>query len=259
MQYTLSKEEQISKGIYKITNLINGDFYIGSTLRTFHIRYANYKSSYKRYKEGVTRAFHPYLFNAYNKYGYENFEFSIVEIINGDKKEILNREEYYINTLKPVYNICKRPTVGGSPNSGRKLSPEWKNKIGEKSKLYKHSDTEEVLKKVTQKNKDTSSLYRVWNKDREYIGSLIDCTKFIPIDVVQLLRWYNKECNSREGWQVEKLKSQKKRIKVKFETGDITFNSFGECDRYLNMWRGYTSTKTLRDELLMDKYEYEIT
>lgn len=259
MQYNLTKEEQISKGIYKITNLINGDFYIGSTLRTFHVRYANYKSSYKRYKEGFVRAFHPYLFNAFDKYGHENFEYSVVEVSTEDKNSILLREEYFIAILKPVYNICKRPSRGGSPNSGRKLSKEWKQKIAEKSKLYKHTDNKEVYDRVIKKNKDTSSIYKVSKEGKEFTGSFIDCCNYIGIEQTRLHSWFSGKTTNNEGWSIERLKTQKKKIKVKFETGDVTFNSFGECDRYLNMWRGYTSTKTLRDELLMDKYEYEIT
>ena len=258
MQYLMSSDDAKLKGVYKITNTINGDCYIGSTTRTFHIRYSNYKSSYKRYKEGNTRAFHPYLFNAFNKYGYENFTFEIVEYSEGTEKEVRLLEEQYIKELKPVYNICQRPSRGGSPNSGRKLTQEWKDRIGKKAKLYKHSDNKETYERIAKKNKDTSSIYKVWRNGEEFTGSLIDCSKFVNKDPALLFKWINGNYNSKEGWHIEKLKPQKKSIKVKIENKEETFNSYGECDRYFNMWRGYTSTKTLRGELLMDKYEYEI-
>ena len=39
------------------------------------------------------------------KYGIENFQFEIVEECL--KSELLNREQYYLDTLNPKYNICK--------------------------------------------------------------------------------------------------------------------------------------------------------
>jgi len=258
MKYQMTKEESLLKGIYQITNLINGDFYIGSTKRNFHARYASYKSSYKRHLEDNLKAFHPYLFNAFKKYGYENFEFKILESLFGDVYEIRVKEEEYIKVFQPVYNICQYPSKGGSPNLGRKLSEEWKKKISEKSKLYKHSDNKETIEKVTLKNKNTSSVYRVWNKNTEFVGSLIDCAMFTNRNFTQLLRWVDGVCKSKEGWKIKKLRSQKKKINVFLDNENKTFESFGECDRYFDMWRGYTSTKTLQKELLMDKYEYEI-
>ena len=61
------------------------------------------------------------------------------------------------------------------------------------------------------------------------------------------------------GWFITQATTQKKKIKVVFENNTIIFNSFNECDRYLNMWRGYTSTIVTRKiTLLKDKYRYEI-
>lgn len=63
------------------------------------------------------------LHNAFKKYDISNFKFEILEIIE-DKSIIRLREEFYIKTLNPKYNICKEPSKGGSPNLGRKLSKE---------------------------------------------------------------------------------------------------------------------------------------
>ena len=81
---------------------------------------------------GVYRIGVGYIWDAYDKYGIESFKVEILEVLN-DKShyEILEREEYYIQTLNPVYNVCKFPTVSGKPNLGKKLSEEWKQKIGE--------------------------------------------------------------------------------------------------------------------------------
>jgi group I intron endonuclease len=57
------------------------------------------------------------------KYGYSSFKLEILEYC--DKKDLLNREQYYMDTLKPEYNILK---VAGSP-LGYKHSTEALEKI----------------------------------------------------------------------------------------------------------------------------------
>ena len=143
----ITKNKFKSVGIYKITNIKNGHFYIGSSDRNFRERFKEHCRYYEQYKEGNKRNMHPKLWAAYDKYGINNFKVEILEILDGKtSKEILIREEYYIQTLNPYYNICQFPSYGGKPNLGRKLTEEWKQHIGEKSKLYHHS--KETLKKV---------------------------------------------------------------------------------------------------------------
>lgn len=57
------------------------------------------------------------------KYGYNNFNLEILEYC--DKNILIEREQYYIDLLKPEYNICK--TAGSS--LGRKFSIDTKLKI----------------------------------------------------------------------------------------------------------------------------------
>jgi len=93
-------------GIYKITNIINGKFYIGSTTR-LSARKAEHKYRRKTY-EGNSA-----IKSAVLKYGEDNFTFTVLEVfefgewaIREYKDEILSaREQYYINTLNPQYNI----------------------------------------------------------------------------------------------------------------------------------------------------------
>lgn len=41
---------------------------------------------------------------------------------------------------------------------------------------------------------------------------------------------------------------------------EIIFNSYGECDRYFDMWKGYTSELLQKKskQLIKNKYDYEI-
>ncbi len=38
----------------------------------------------------------------------------------------------------------------------------------------------------------------------------------------------------------------------------MTFYSFGECDRYLEMWKGFTSTQVVNKKDKILNFEYEL-
>lgn len=93
-------------GIYKITNKVNGKFYIGSTTR-LNARKAEHRYRYKnKIGNSAIRC-------AVIKHGEENFIFEIIEefmFSDNFTKNYINeilesREQFYIDTLKPEYNI----------------------------------------------------------------------------------------------------------------------------------------------------------
>lgn len=82
-------------GIYCIKCLINKKVYIGSSIN-IESRIIHHKNCLKRNKHSN---FH--LQNSWNKYGEENFKFSVIEICN--KENLLEKENFYIkknNSLK---------------------------------------------------------------------------------------------------------------------------------------------------------------
>lgn len=92
-------------GVYKITNIINGKFYIGSS-KDIKYRWRQHK---KKLDEGIHG--NPHLQGAWNKYGGEkSFRFEIIEECSPDIQ--FEREQFYLNTLKPFdengYNIVRR-------------------------------------------------------------------------------------------------------------------------------------------------------
>lgn len=90
----------MKSGVYKILNLINGKFYIGSAI------YLNRRQA--QHKHLFVKGCHHsiYLQRSWNKYGMDNFEFHVVEYIENATKEILlEREQFYLDTLKPAYNV----------------------------------------------------------------------------------------------------------------------------------------------------------
>lgn len=86
----------IITGVYKITSP-SGNFYIGSS--------KNIKDRFRRHKHQLRTNTHKnfILQKAWNKYGdflYEIIEECVFEFL-------IEKEQYYINTLKPEYNISK--------------------------------------------------------------------------------------------------------------------------------------------------------
>ena len=81
-------------GVYKITNNVTGEFYIGSS-RNIMQRWAIHKSPSTWKKCPNNR-----LYLDFQSYGLENFDFEIIE----ETDDLKNREQYFINLLKPTYN-----------------------------------------------------------------------------------------------------------------------------------------------------------
>lgn len=123
-----------SKGalIYKIKNVINGDFYIGSTQNLVK-RYYTHLHDIRINKNRCVK-----LVRAVNKYKEENFIFEIIEKCNIDN--LLAREQYYLDTLNPKYNVAK---IAGS-NLGIKRTEEVKLK---KSIIQKENWNKEDYRK----------------------------------------------------------------------------------------------------------------
>lgn len=113
-------------GIYKIINTINNRIYIGSAFN-LNGRKSEHFSTLRKNKHRNSK-----LQNSYNKYGDENFLFEIIE--RCDKSILLEREQYYIDTLKPFFNICK---IAGN-TAGRKVSDSAKLKMSIAKKGIPH-------------------------------------------------------------------------------------------------------------------------
>lgn len=91
--------------IYKIQNLINGNVYIGQTVKSVEKRFQQHRNNYDK----------PYfsqliLYKAFKKYGLDNFSFEALEKVDNDKLD--EREKYWIDyydSYKNGYNM----TLGG--------------------------------------------------------------------------------------------------------------------------------------------------
>lgn len=101
----------MSIGVYKITNIINNKFYIGSS-KNIEKRLKNHFNNLKN-----NTHCNKHLQNAYNKYGKDAFISEILEITS--EYDLRSREDYYIKKTKCYdgnigYNIAKGAIGGGS-------------------------------------------------------------------------------------------------------------------------------------------------
>ena len=104
-------------GVYKITNPTNQDFYIGSAATSFYKRFINHRRLLNHNTNPCV-----FLQHAYNKYKSVDFIFEVLEVCS--KELCVQREQHYIDTLKPKYNVCKNAasTLGRRPTKAQRLN-----------------------------------------------------------------------------------------------------------------------------------------
>lgn len=109
-------------GIYEIRNQKNAKCYIGSSI--------NPRKRWQKHLWALRHGRHcnPHLQAAFGRYGEVAFSFAILE--SAKSEQLLEREQYYLDTRSPEYNIA--PTAG-SP-LGRPCGPETRRKMSEAQK-----------------------------------------------------------------------------------------------------------------------------
>jgi len=118
-------ENKNKSGVYMWTNFINGKKYIGSA-----INLSNRLSFYYSVSalENTLKNNQSYIYNALLKYDHSNFSLTILEYC--DKEKCIEREDFYLFSEKPEYNILQK--AGSS--LGRKYSDKTKQIMSEKKK-----------------------------------------------------------------------------------------------------------------------------
>ena len=115
-------------GIYKITNTITGDFYIGSS--------KNVKSRWESHKWPSMWKQNPnkQLYQDMQKYGVDKFVFEILAEVEADK--LKETEQQFIEKLQPTYNSCNAKGLNVERRKEYKKEYEKSDKRKEYKKEY---------------------------------------------------------------------------------------------------------------------------
>ena len=131
-------------GIYKITNTITNDFYIGSS-KNMKQRWAVHKckSSWNKQPNNP-------MYQDMQKYGVDKFAFEILAEVEEDK--LKEAEQQFIETLKPTYNNY----------NAKGLNIERQKKT---QKKYEKTEKRKKAKKEYQKEYQKSEKYKKYQKE----------------------------------------------------------------------------------------------
>lgn len=216
------------KGVYKIENINSGKLYVGSTTRSFKDRVIEHnrdlcKNSHKNC----------YLQNSWNKYEKSDFLFSILECCENN---ILEREQYYIDTLNSDYNINRNATnsVDFPPEVIKRRSKtlsETQKKGHDYYLKVKNGviNIDQIPKKYIKMVNQHLNRKDPWNKGKTYEST----------DHLKVKKTYKSEIQKKKDYE-KRSKTNRERTPA-IEVFDINMN-------YLNTWKSIT-----------DLYKYSLT
>ena len=117
-------------GIYKITNTITGDFYIGSS--------KNVKQRWRDHKKPSTWNDNPNnpMYVDMRKYGVDKFVFEILAEVEEDK--LKETEQKFIETLQPTYNSCNAKGLNIERHKESQKKYQKSDKYKKANKKYKN-------------------------------------------------------------------------------------------------------------------------
>lgn len=201
-------------GIYKIESLNNGKIYIGSSV---NINSRIFQGHVNKLKKGTH--YNNHLQNHANKHRIDDLSFEILKLCL--KSRLIKWEQYYIDALKPEFNICQ---IAYSPLGIKRseeckekhrihfkemwTNPEYrKSKTGTGNSFYgKHhsEETKRKLSKLAQNRKCPEEAKQKISKSSKK-------------------RWKNSEYSEQQKiayknfWESEKGKEAKQKISVRMK------------------------------------------
>lgn len=170
--------------IYKITNKKTNKYYVGRT--------SELQKRFDRHLRELRGNKHHciYLQRVWNKYGEQNFEFSIVEFGLSEEEAIKKEQDYLDNKRNEIYNVSYASTGGDLLTNHpmkeqiiekmtksirqryENMTEEERKKIyghqGKNNPMYGKKHSSEVIKKIKQKNEEYYQYHDGYRKDKTW-------------------------------------------------------------------------------------------
>ena len=219
-------------GIYKITNIKNNRYYIGSSV--------NINKRWLTHKRLLNKGEHEnnFLQNSWDKHGEESFVFEVLEVVS-ELSNLLIREQYYLDLIKPfnketTFNLCE--TAGNM--LGFRHTNETKEKMSI-SQLNRFKDPKErvkcnIFKNLTEEEKLV--LIEVMSKSHKGLKHSTD-TK-VKMIKLSLGRKHNSETKSKLSKINKGRKHNNKRKVYQLDTNNNIiklWDSLTEAAEYFNI------------------------
>ena len=193
-------------GIYKITNTLTNEFYIGKS-----------NNIERRFMEHNTPKNKKYLIDIdIKKYGKENFKYEV--IIECSIEELDTLEKRYIEELKPKYNVVhvrktatkefKEKVSKGTKRWWGNLPKETQNKIIKNNLTNRfkkgHVFSEETIAKIKANHKPRFKPVRIVELDMTF-KSVNDCEAFLNACAGTIAAYFKGKLKTVKGYQIEKV------------------------------------------------------
>ena len=168
--------------IYKIENLVNGKVYIGQTIKSFKSR--KYTHIYElRNNKKRNKKFQ----NAWNKYGENNFKFSIIGYF--PNCELDEKEIYYIKKYNSFRNGYNMTTGGNQVMHSKNHTLNTRKKMSKISK--KNWENESFKEKMMQRpiytgGKSPRSIKVICINDNKIFSCMKEAAKFYNLTLEQI-------------------------------------------------------------------------
>jgi group I intron endonuclease len=204
---SIFKDNKGKSGVYQWVNKKNHKVYVGSSVNLYK-RFQVYWNPNALDKSNMA------IYKGLKKYGYSGFSLEILEYC--DPKDVIKREQYYINLLKPKYNLLQ---VAGS-SFGFKHSESWLAKLRNRKLSEEHraklrgvtrsEETKANIKAGILKRSEEAKA-NIKAKMSEANGTTVEVTNLETKDTIKYtsLREVAKALNSHHNTIGRYLKNQK--------------------------------------------------
>ena len=230
-----------SKGkIYKITNNVNDEIYIGSTVQSLNKRFIKHKTHYKMFLNGKYNNIS--CFKLFDKYGIDNCFIELIESYPCEtKKDLEKREGILIKNNNSVNRIIvgrtKKEYIEDNKEKIKKYQEDYINNNKEKIKDYHevyYKDNKDKIKKYQEDNKekikDYQEVYK--NNNKEKIKKYQEDYKNNNKDKINQKN--NCECGGRYTNKNKSTHLKSKKHQNYLKQQQQTINNYNNCNITIN-------------------------